>query len=1090
MRHLRKTAAFAALMACCAVHPQSDDQNYALSYTYIKEQPVSGYDNPFDPSVRKAVTDVQYYDGLGRPSVTVTGGKNASGSYVYSMQAYDNLGRPSETWLPVGVGAQPSYIAPETLKSHVGGFYQDNSAFSRTTYDALGRVVSVTTEGDAWGSAGKMKRRRYMTNDANSVKLYTAPMDKISLVKSGYYEQGMLDGEYYEDEDGHTLEIYKDFMGHTVLERRNGDNDTYYVYNDIGQLRYVLSPSYQEAGYKDKYAYEYRYDSRGRMVKKILPGCEYTQYWYDAADRIAFMQDATLREHGLYRFYLYDRFGRQVMQGLCSSCRRDGAVNTCYYLKSGTGFDGTGYRITDEGQIADYFIEAVNYYDDYDYLRLYSSEFPAHIDSMRVDGACNASTFMTGMLYTADANRMLKAFYYDLRGRTTDVRDISLGGRFTAVHTDYTFTGKVEREDKREYAFVDDRLKPVLRSVVTNNYDSRTDLLTSTDLTLSPAGAPSTTKRISAKTYDGIGRVVSDGRPGGAGSVTYGYDLHGWPTSVKGTGFAQELHYADGAGEPCYNGSLSSMQWTAPDYAAKRGYKYAYDGLNRLVSAEYGEKDDMLDNPNRYDEKVLEYTADGMIERFQRRGKKDDGIYGKIDNITIRLDGNRIKSVDEDALPANKYSSFGFEDGADDYVEYTYNGVGALTSDGNKGIESVTYDYMNHPAVVTFAGGDKRITYMYTVGGEKLQAVYETVRSLRPDGPDGPISPPYTIRRTVDYNGNTVYKDGKPHMYLFDGGYVSFEGGNNTPAFHFYTRDHQGNIRAVVAESGTVEQINHYYPFGGVYGDACVNPELQPYKYNGKEFDRMHGLDWYDYGARMYDPVLASWTGMDPLCEKYYNVSPYAYCKDNPVNRIDIDGMDDYYTVNGYFLFRDDKKTDNIIIRSMIMNNVKKSTGIEWMSTLDTPLANTTLSAEAYSNIFTHILSQMPGVDVGELHNGKVSVTVWDAVNTNLGIESSNYYNDSNFYDDTLADMVGNVMTAYIYPDKDRRGIFSTLSNVQNILGHHEYWGHFKFGWSETTGTHHKVFEYQMRQQSWKKTTHFYKEHIYYLYDEVLKREY
>ena len=66
--------------------------------------------------------------------------------------------------------------------------------------------------------------------------------------------------------------------------------------------------------------------------------------------------------------------------------------------------------------------------------------------------------------------------------------------------------------------------------------------------------------------------------------------------------------------------------------------------------------------------------------------------------------------------------------------------------------------------------------------------------------------------------------------------------------------------------------------------------DVQPYKYNGKEFDHMHGLNTYDYGARQYNPVTARWDRMDPLCEKYYNVSPYNYCLNNPVNAVDPDG--------------------------------------------------------------------------------------------------------------------------------------------------------------------------------------------------------
>ena len=62
--------------------------------------------------------------------------------------------------------------------------------------------------------------------------------------------------------------------------------------------------------------------------------------------------------------------------------------------------------------------------------------------------------------------------------------------------------------------------------------------------------------------------------------------------------------------------------------------------------------------------------------------------------------------------------------------------------------------------------------------------------------------------------------------------------------------------------------------------------------------DRMHGLDTCDYGARQYDPVLGRWDRADPLCEKYYDVSPYAYCHNNPVIRIDPNGEYDFVGIN------------------------------------------------------------------------------------------------------------------------------------------------------------------------------------------------
>ena len=83
---------------------------------------------------------------------------------------------------------------------------------------------------------------------------------------------------------------------------------------------------------------------------------------------------------------------------------------------------------------------------------------------------------------------------------------------------------------------------------------------------------------------------------------------------------------------------------------------------------------------------------------------------------------------------------------------------------------------------------------------------------------------------------------------------------------------------------------NYVETGGGIFGDACTGDGIQKYKYNGKELDRTHGLDTYDYGARMYDAALPVWDRPDPLAHKYYHVSPYVYCGNDPITRVDRDG--------------------------------------------------------------------------------------------------------------------------------------------------------------------------------------------------------
>ena len=103
-------------------------------------------------------------------------------------------------------------------------------------------------------------------------------------------------------------------------------------------------------------------------------------------------------------------------------------------------------------------------------------------------------------------------------------------------------------------------------------------------------------------------------------------------------------------------------------------------------------------------------------------------------------------------------------------------------------------------------------------------------------------------------------------------------------------RDHLGNVREVVSETGEVKQVNAYYPFGTPIHALGTKESQQRYKYNGKEFDELHGLNTYDYGARQYAPLLPLWDRVDPLAEKYYGVSPYAYCLGNPVVQVDYEG--------------------------------------------------------------------------------------------------------------------------------------------------------------------------------------------------------
>ena len=171
------------------------------------------------------------------------------------------------------------------------------------------------------------------------------------------------------------------------------------------------------------------------------------------------------------------------------------------------------------------------------------------------------------------------------------------------------------------------------------------------------------------------------------------------------------------------------------------------------------------------------------------------------------------------------------------------------------------------PQVVTFSNGST-ITYLYTAGGRKLRTVHVI---------NGTTT-------TTDYSGNVIYENGSQKLLLTEEGYVNL---TNSNTYYYYLKDHQGNNRVVVNSSGVVQEVNHYYPFGGLF---ATSTNVQPYKYNGKELDTKNGLNWYDYGARHYDAALGRWHVVDPLAEKMYAWSPYGYCFNNPMKFVDKDG--------------------------------------------------------------------------------------------------------------------------------------------------------------------------------------------------------
>ena len=636
------------------------------------------------------------------------------------------------------------------------------------------------------------------------------------------------------DEDLNVSYTFTDEMGHVVLTRQmkgSETHDTYYVYDDKSNLCFVLQPMYQSSANLDLYAFQYKYDGRNRCIWKKLPGAGYMEMVYDNADRLVFSQDGNQRAltSGNWTYYKYDGLNRLTEQGVCTN------------------------KVTTSGTT----VHIRNYYDNYAFRAqagFNNSNFPD-------DASGNGKGALTASVATVlgSSNKIYTAHYYDIKGRVVKtVQSNPLGG-YDVAATVYTFTNKPATVTHTHTASG----KTTRTEVYTYSYN-HADRLLKVEHTLG-----GTKITLADYAYDNLGRLQSKSLHGSAtNKLTYAYNVRGWLTGISGTKFTQNLYYNTGNGTARYNGSISSMTWKAGNESTVRGYKFTYDGLDRLLNATYGETAGINANTDRFSENVTAYDKNGNIKTLQRYGQTAASGYGLIDNLTFTLAGNLLNRVDDAAAASAYGGGFEFKDGVKQANEYTYDSNGNLTKDLNKGISTITYNVLNLPNMVTFSDGST-IAYTYGADGTKLKTVHKTGSTTT----------------TTDYCGNVVYENGVQKLLLTDEGYVTLSDGK----YHYYLKDHQGNNRVVINQSGTVEETNHYYPFGGVFASSG---NVQPYKYNGKELDAKKGLNWYDYGARHYDAALGRFTTVDPSAENYYSTSPFTYCLNNPLNYIDPLGTD------------------------------------------------------------------------------------------------------------------------------------------------------------------------------------------------------
>ena len=888
----------------------------------------------------QALATVVYYDGLGRPEQTARVGFTATGADLLSTVGYDEAGREYRQGLPTPVsGNNGCYVNPSTYGQTAQSYYGDTCLYRETLYEnsPLSRTVGVKNPGSVWNA--HPKTAAYRCNTAGEVVLFRISSDGVQRV--GRYTPGALYVTRETDEDGIWQESFTDKSGRVVMTRQGNGYDTYYIYDDHGRLCYVLPPMavdgmYNTGNYPDshtllqQYAYLYKYDDRGNCIGKRLPGCKSIQMIYDRANRLVMSQDGNQQSGSLWTITKYDALSRVLYTyetnplrsppDLYRYCRERRFVEE--RADSYNAWPGMGYTLRILLPAAnDYRLLTVNYYDDYSFLYIEGTA-ASQLAYRSKEGYGAAYSSAKGLLtgtqvfdLTDRSKYAITVYYYDEYGNPVQTRTRHVSGDYEMTYAQCDLSGNI-LESYTEH--LDSRGRLSVSESVENTYD-RSGRLTRTDYTVNDS--LSTDWRYE---YDELGQISSKSIDGGLTHAKYRYNLQGWITRIEDVDFVQNLYYESlmgNYGKVRYNGNISAMNWTyrTDTDTIVNGYRFTYDAYDRLASAYSVTGSDF--SSGRYHVEY-EYDKHGNMVNLYRNG----GRGGMIDEMNWSYEGNRVVEITDMVGEQGRYDMKEYRDYNHDGLDYFYDSNGNMTADLDRDIVAIRYNLLNLPDTVQFRNGSAIVNY-YTADGKRTGSKYLTPLTtvVIPAGQTfgstsgtAAMSSHVTARRgSLEYAGADFESDTLIRIHNGDG-YLDC----SEQDFRYFVRDYQGNIRTVygsaVAKLTPVEPpfsltnrgaiggdkppirptpIEHtvtyqrmqYYPFGLPY-EAHYQPEEQPYKYGGKEFIELHGYDSYDFDARMYYPALCRFMTMDPLCEKYYSTSPYAYCNNNPVKYVDPDG--------------------------------------------------------------------------------------------------------------------------------------------------------------------------------------------------------
>jgi len=761
--------------------------------------------------------------------------------------------------------------------------------------------------------------------------------------------------ENYSHGKNHTTEEFKDVQGKVILKRTYNNNtphNTYYVYDDFGNLTYVLPPKVNfedgvDQAELDELCYQYIYDYRNRLVEKKIPGKGWEYIVYDKANRPTFTQDSNLKIQNQWLFTKYDALGRVIYTGLYTTTKNrnilQSEINTStvtHELKTENLVNGIHYSnniiTTDSNNVE---ILTVNYYDDYNFN--HNAETGATIGQVFDQTiSTKTKTLSTGskvrVLGVDGYDWITTVIYYDEKARPiyTYTQNEYLN-TIDITKTKYNFVGNVlisrqsHAKDKATEIVTQDvftyddigRLldqhqcigDDTLSENCVNPSDTEEIIILNSEpqpghITASREISLSTGFLFTSTPTSSLRASISEGTESGELIVANTYDELGKLESKKvGNSTNQPLQNVDYK----YNvrGWLKQIafkiNYNTPELT---GSTALYNGnisetywrtINDNQIRNYKYKYDALNritqgisNDNGYNLSLVSYDKIGNIEKLRRTGFLEQSqITTTIDHLDYTYNqGNKLLKVTDNAWDA------GFKDGNTIGNDYDYDTNGNMTEDKNKGITNITYNHLNLPTEITINNGSTTgtIQYVYDATGAKLKKIVST-------------------GSTTEYAGNYVYENGNLQFFNHPEGYAEPKNERDLSAgfdYIYQYKDHLGNIRLSYAddnEDGTVDveeirEEKNYYPFGLTHKGYNNDIRGSAYKrktFQGQEFTDDLGLNIYEWKFRFSDPTIGRFWQIDPLADGYTYQSPYNVAENSVIANFELEGLEAKLAIHG-----------------------------------------------------------------------------------------------------------------------------------------------------------------------------------------------